>query len=304
MANITAKDVATLREMTGCGMMDCKKALVEAEGNFDEAVKILREKGLAKAAKKAGRIAAEGVVYSYVCKEKNTGVVVEINAETDFVAKNEQFTSFVKIVADTIINCNPADVEALKAMKAEGTEMTVADLLTEKVSTIGENIQIRRFTRLEGTLVAYIHDNGRIGTLVKVETDIADDNADLQQCIKDVALQVTAMNPQYVSSDVIPASVIENEKEIQKNLVIQEGKPANVAEKIVEGRMRKYYEEVCLLNQAFFKDDTMTVGKYVENTAAKLGGKITVVSFTRYEKGEGIEKKADDFASEVASMMQ
>lgn len=301
MANITAKDVAQLREMTNCGMMDCKRALVEADGDFDAAVKILREKGLAKAAKKAGRIAAEGLVKSKTVG--NIGVVVEINSETDFCAKSDKFQELVEIIADTIIEANPADVEALAAVKAKGTEMTIGELLTEKIATIGENIKIRRFTRLEGTLIPYMHDGGRIGTMIQLDTD-QPENAEVLQCGKDCALQVTALNAQFVSRNDVPAETLANEREVQLALVQQEGKPANVAEKIVEGRLRKFYEEVCLLDQTFFKDDSMTVGKYVESVAKKTGAKITVKAFVRYEKGEGIAKKEENFADEVASMVK
>ena len=301
MANITPQDVKELRDMTGCGMMDCKRALEEADGNRDEAVKILREKGLAKAAKKAGRIAAEGVVKAKV--KGNIGVIVEINCETDFCAKSDKFLELVEIITDTILDNNAADVEALASVTAVGAGVPVSELLTEKIATIGENIQIRRFTKMEGTLVPYMHDGGRIGTLVKIVTDKPED-AEVLACAKNVALQITALNAQYIGKDNVPADVLANEKEVQTALVAQEGKPANVAEKIVEGRIRKFYEEVCLLEQKYFKDDSVTVGKYVENTAKAQGASIKVDSFVRYERGEGIEKKEDNFADEVASMIK
>lgn len=301
MANITAKEVAVLREMTGCGMMDCKRALEAADGNKDEAVKILREKGLAKAAKKAGRIAAEGVVKAKVSGTK--GVVVEVNCETDFCAKSEKFLELVEIIADTILANDVADVEALKKVNAAGTSTPVEELMTDKIATIGENMNIRRFTIMEGTLIPYMHDGGRIGTMVKLTTDKPDD-AEVLTCGKNVALQVTALNAQYVSKENVPADVLANEKEVQMKLVEQEGKPANVAEKIVEGRLRKFYEEVCLVDQKYFKDDTMTIGKYVESVAKAQGASVAVDSFVRYERGEGIEKKEDDFAAEVAKMAQ
>lgn len=305
MANITAKEVAELREMTGCGMMDCKRALVEADGNRDEAVKILREKGLAKAAKKAGRIAAEGIVKAKT--NGNTGVLVEINCETDFCAKSDKFLELVETITDTILANDVADVEALKNCTAVGTSQTVAEYMTEKIATIGENMNIRRFTKMTGTLVPYMHDGGRIGTMVKLTTNKPDDAAVLA-CGKNVALQVTALNAQYVSQADIPADVLANEKEVQLGLVKTENaqsakpKPENVLEKIVEGRLRKYYEEVCLLDQKYFKDDTMTIAKYVETEAKAAGAEIKVDSFVRYERGEGIEKKVDDFAAEVAQM--
>ena len=305
MANITAKEVAELREMTGCGMMDCKRALVEADGNRDEAVKILREKGLAKAAKKAGRIAAEGIVKAKT--NGNTGVLVEINCETDFCAKSDKFLELVETITDTILSNDVADVEALKSCTASGTSQTVAEYMTEKIATIGENMNIRRFTKMTGTLVPYMHDGGRIGTMVKLTTDKPDDAAVLA-CGKNVALQVTALNAQYVSQNDIPADVLANEKEVQLGLVKTENaqsakpKPENVLEKIVEGRLRKYYEEVCLLDQKYFKDDSMTIAKYVESEAKAAGAEIKVDAFVRYERGEGIEKKQDDFAAEVAQM--
>ena len=301
MANVTAQDVKELRDMTGCGMMDCKRALVEADGNRDEAVKILREKGLAKAAKKAGRIAAEGVVKTKV--NGDNGVIVEINCETDFCAKSDKFLEVVEVIADTILANDVADVEALNNVTAVGTNMTVSEYFTDKIATIGENMNIRRFTKLNGTLVSYMHDGGRIGTLLKIATD-KPDNAEVLACGKNVALQITAMNAQYVDKDSVPADVIANEKEVQQKLVEQEGKPANVAEKIVEGRLRKFYEEVCLLDQKYFKDDTMSIAKYIESVAKEQGASIKVDSFIRYERGEGIEKKEENFADEVASMIK
>lgn len=301
MANITAKEVAELREMTGCGMMDCKRALVEADGNRDEAVKILREKGLAKAAKKAGRIAAEGVVKAKV--NGSTGVLVEINCETDFCAKSDKFLELVETITDTILANDVADVEALKECTAVGTSQKVSEYMTDKIATIGENMNIRRFTKMEGTLVPYMHDGGRIGTMVKLITDKPDD-AEVLVCGKNVALQVTALNAQYVDKNHVPADVLANEKEVQMKLVEQEGKPANVAEKIVEGRLRKFYEEVCLLDQKYFKDDTMSIAKYVDSVAKAQGCSIAIDSFVRYERGEGIEKKEDNFADEVASMIK
>ncbi|MCI5578398.1 MAG: translation elongation factor Ts [Oscillospiraceae bacterium] len=301
MANVTAQDVKELRDMTGCGMMDCKRALVEADGNRDEAVKILREKGLAKAAKKAGRIAAEGVVKTKV--NGDNGVIVEINCETDFCAKSDKFLEVVEVIADTILANDVTDVEALNKVTAVGTNMTVSEYFTDKIATIGENMNIRRFTKLNGTLVSYMHDGGRIGTLLKIATD-KPDNAEVLACGKNVALQITAMNAQYVDKDSVPADVIANEKEVQQKLVEQEGKPANVAEKIVEGRLRKFYEEVCLLDQKYFKDDTMSIAKYIESVAKEQGASIKVDSFIRYERGEGIEKKEENFADEVASMIK
>ncbi len=301
MANVTAQDVKELRDMTGCGMMDCKRALVQADGNRDEAVKILREMGLAKSAKKAGRIAAEGVVKTKV--KGNIGVIVEINCETDFCGKSDKFLELVEIIADTILDNNAADPEALANCKASGTEQTVAELLTEKIATIGENIKIRRFVKMDGVLTGYMHDGGRLGTLLRITTDKPDD-AEVQTCAKNVALQITAMNAQYICKDCVPADVIANEKEVQTKLVEQEGKPANVAEKIVEGRLRKFYEEVCLMDQKYFKDDSMSIAKYIESVAKAQGCTLKVEEFVRYERGEGIEKKEENFADEVASMIK
>lgn len=301
MANVNIQDVKELRDMTGCGLSDCKKALEEADGNREEAVKILREKGLAKAAKKAGRIAAEGVVKAKV--SGNNGVIVEINCETDFAAKSEKFLELVEVIADTILANDVADVEALNNVTIASTGETVKEFMTNKIATIGENMNIRRFAKMEGTLVAYMHDGGRIGTLVKLDTDKPDD-AEVLTCGKNVALQITALNAQYIDKESVPADVIANEKEVQQKLVEQEGKPANVAEKIVEGRIRKFYEEVCLSDQKYFKDDSMSVGKYIDSVAKAQGASIKVDSFVRYERGEGIEKKQDNFADEVASMIK
>ena len=299
MANITPQDVKELRDMTGCGLKDCKSALEETNRNRDEAVKILREKGLTKAAKKAGRIAAEGVVKAKV--KGNNGVVVEVNCETDFAAKSDKFLALVEVIADTILDNDVNDVDALMECTASGTSEKVSEYLTNQIATLGENMKIRRFTKLEGTLVPYMHDGGRIGTMVKISTDKPED-AEVLACAKNVALQVTALSAQYVDKASVPADVLANEKEVQTKLVEQEGKPANVAEKIVEGRLRKFYEEVCLTEQKYFKDDTMSVGKYVESVAKAQGATIKVDEFVRYERGEGIEKKQDDFANEVASL--
>ena len=299
MANVTPKDIKELRDMTGCGMMDCKRALEEADGNRDEAVKILREKGLAKAAKKAGRIAAEGIVKTLI--KDNVGIIVEINCETDFCAKSDKFVAFVDEMAETILASGVDTPEALMSCKVAGSDETVESYLTNKIATIGENIKIRRFAKMEGVLTGYMHDGGRLGTLLKITTDKAD-SAEVKECAKNVALQVTALNAQYVSKDTVPADVLANEKEVQTKLVEQEGKPANVAEKIVEGRLRKFYEEVCLLEQKYFKDDSMSVGKYIDSVAKAQGCSIKVEEFIRFERGEGIEKKVDDFASEVAQL--
>ena len=264
----TAKDVKELREMTGCGMMDCKKALTEADGDKDKAVEILREKGLATAAKKAGRIASEGIVLDYV--DGNVGVIVEVNAETDFVAKNEQFTDFVKAVAKTVAVKNPADVEELKTMQIEGGSQTVGEELTEKIAKIGENMNIRRFARYEGTVASYIHGGGRIGVLVNFDTDCADKEG-FAQFAKDIAMQVAAAGAQYLDRDAVPAEVVEKEKEILSIQAKNEGKPEKIIEKMVMGRINKFYKEVCLLDQEFIKDGDLSVQKYIDNTAKALG---------------------------------
>ena len=302
MANIGVKEIKELMTLTGVGMMDCKKALVEADGDTEKAVLILREKGLATQAKKSGRVAAEGIVASVV--EGNVGAVVEVNIETDFAANNEEFKSFVAAVAKTIIEKNPADVEALKATVISGGEATVEETLQELFIKIRENMVIRRFKRLEGVLVPYVHGAGSIGVMVKLDTDL--DAAKVFETGKDCALQVAAMNPAYLNRAAVPASALEEEKKIILAQMAEDPKMANkpdqVKEKIADGKIGKYYSENCLLEQSFVKDDKVTVGKYVENAAKELGGKIEVVEFVRFERGEGVEKKEDDFAAEVAAM--
>ncbi|MBP8994190.1 MAG: elongation factor Ts [Bacteroidales bacterium] len=308
MANITAKDVASLRERTGVGIMDCKKALIEADGDMEQAIVILREKGLATQAKKSGRVAAEGLVTSVVDYSKNVGVVLEVNSETDFVAKNEEFRAFVSKVAQTIIDENPADVEALNATKLAGSDATVAETLQELFLKIRENMQIRRFVRLEGALASYVHGDGQFGVMVQMETDLEPSNPELIACGKDICLQITSMNPQYLDRAAVPANAIEDEKKIMLAQMAEDpkmaGKPEQVKMKIVEGKVGKYYSENCLLEQEFVKDNELTIEKYVDSIAKKLGGKIKVVQFVRYERGEGIQKKEDNFADEVASMIK
>ena len=300
----TAKDVAALREKTGCGMMDCKKALTQTDGDMEAAIDILREKGLAAATKKAGRIAAEGIAYAATNENGTVGVVIEVNAETDFVAKNAEFQAFVQTCAQTVMDQNPADLAALMACKASGSDLTVEALQQEKVLTIGENIKVRRFARFEGVVATYIHAAGRIGVMVKFDTsaDIAA-KQEFQLFAKDIAMQIAAVNPLYLNKEAVPADVVEHEKKILTEQVMNEGKPANIAEKIVMGKMGKYYKEVCLLEQPFVKDGDISVQKYVENTAKELGGAIAVTDFVSFEKGEGIEKRQDNFAEEVASMI-
>lgn len=301
----TAKDVQALRERTSCGMMDCKKALTEANGDMDKAIEVLREKGLAAATKKAGRIAADGLVHTVTDSDKNVGVIIEVNSETDFVAKNDTFKEFVDTVAKTVIEANPADVDALLEVKAIGTDMTVQELLQDKILKIGENLKIRRFVRIEGTTVSYIHGGGRIGVMVNfdVPAEIAA-KAEFVEYAKDVAMQVAAANPTYLDKAAVPSDAIEKEREILMAQAINEGKPANIAEKMVMGRIGKYYKEVCLLEQPFIKDGDISVAKYTENKSGELGGQITVKGFVRFEKGEGLQKKEDNFADEVASMVK
>ena len=361
--NFTAQDVKALREKTGCGMMDCKKALVETDGDMDKAVDILREQGLAKAAKKASRIAAEGVAFATTSDDNKIGVVVEVNAETDFVAKNADFMSFVETVAKTIMKESPADVDALMTCKACCTEMTVDELLTEKIQVIGENIKIRRFVRYEGNCVSYVHAGGKIGVLVEAQCD---NNSDaIKEAMNNVAMQIAAMNPQYVSRDEISADTLAKEKEIvvdssladpaslpkpilngviteaiesgkwsdedkaayeeQKNnkflfnflsdegvQVLRDIAAAHKAEYLenkifaglVEGRFAKHLKEICLVDQTYVKaEDKENVKQYVEKVAKETGANFAIKSFIRFETGEGLEKKNEDFAAEVAAQM-
>ncbi|MDE6019639.1 MAG: translation elongation factor Ts [Ruminococcus sp.] len=302
MANISAKDVNELRKMTGVGMMDCKKALMETDGNVDKAIELLREKGLASQAKKADRVAAEGMVVAKVNADNTIGAVVEVNSETDFVANTDEFKTFVNTVADTIIEKNPADIEALKACTVAGGTMTVDEALQELFLKIRENLQIRRFVRLEGILVPYIHGGGKIGVMVKAEAPEATEG--VLTAAKDCALQVAAMNPPYLCRTDVPANVLEEEKKIILAQMAEDpkmaSKPEQVKEKIAEGKVGKYYSENCLLEQTFVKDSSMNVQQYVDSIAK--GAKI--VEFIRYERGEGIEKRVDNFADEIASMIK
>ncbi len=303
--NFTAKDVAALRETTGCGMMDCKKALTEAEGNMDKAVDLLREKGLAASVKKAGRIAAEGVAFAEVSECGKVAVAVEVNAETDFVAKNAEFQAFVKTCADTVIYENPADLDALLACKAHGSDMTVDALLKDKILTIGENIKVRRFARYEGAVTSYVHAGGRIGVIVKFDVDEAIAATEgFKTYAHNVAMQIAALNPEYLDESAVPAERVEKEKEILTQQIVDEGKPANIAEKIVTGRLGKFFKEICLVDQAYVQDGSMSVKQYTESVAKELGGDIKITAFTRFEKGEGLEKREDNFAEEIASMVK
>ncbi len=302
---ISAKDVMELRKQTDCGMMECKKALTDANGDFEKAVELLREKGLATAAKKAGRIAAEGMVYATVIDK--VGVVLEVNAETDFVAKNDKFVTFVKELAVVVANENPADVEAL--MNCKMGEGTVDEALKGLILVIKENIKVRRFARVEGVCAAYIHGGGTHAVLVHFEADDAvAAKPEFAAYGKDIAMQIAASNPSYVREEDVPAEVIENEKNILLAQIANDpknaNKPENIKEKMVLGRIGKFYKENCLVEQEFVKDPDLNVTKYTQNTAKELGGDIKIVSFVRYEKGEGLEKREDDFASEVAGMVK
>ena len=302
---ISAKDVQTLREMTGVGMMECKKALVASDGDMDKAVEYLREKGLAASQKKAGRIAAEGAAYAAVIN--GVGVVVEVNAETDFVGKNEKFVDFVKGVAATVAANKPADLDALMESKFVGTDKTVTEQQQEMVLVIGENIKVRRFAfYTEGVSVAYVHAGGKIAVLVNLDTDLTAEQ--VTEVGKDMAMQIAALNPRFLDKSQVTQDVLDEEKKIMlaqmDNDPKMAGKPEQVKEKIVVGKLNKFYAENCLLQQEFVKDNTMTVEKYVASVAKSLGGSIALKDAVRFEKGEGIEKKQENFAEEIAKQLQ
>ena len=301
----TAQDVKTLREMTNVGMMDCKKALTETDGDMDKAVEWLREKGLAKAAKKAGRIAAEGMAYADVCPKCGVGAIVEVNCETDFCAKSDLFVAFVKDICKTVITENPADMDALMNSKYAGSDLTVAETLPEKVMSIGENLQIRRFVRFDdNTSVAYVHAGGKIGVLVNLAVE---GGIDATEIGKNVAMQIAALNPRFWDKSDVTEDVLAEEKKVALALMDQDpkmaSKPQQVKEKIVLGKLNKFYEENYLLQQEYVKDGSMTVEKYIASAAKELGGSVKFVKAVRFLKGEGIEKKQEDFAAEVAAQM-
>lgn len=302
---ITAADVKNLREMTGVGMMDCKKALAATDGDMDKAVEWLREKGMAASAKKAGRIAAEGMALATVID--GMGIVVEVNAETDFVGKNEKFVDFVKGVAATVAKQNPADLDALMECKYEGTDLTVTQQQQEMVLVIGENIKVRRFVRFaEGVSVPYVHAGGKIGVLVNFKTDLSAEK--VETVGKDVAMQIAALNPRFWDKSQVSQDVLDEEKKIlvaqMANDPKMASKPDAVKEKIASGKLNKFYEENCLLQQEFVKDNSMSVEQYIAFSAKALGGSIEFVTAVRFEKGEGIEKKQENFADEIASMVK
>ena len=302
--NFTAKDVAALREKTGCGMMDCKKALTEANGDFDKAIEVLREKGLAAQAKKAGRIAADGMVDVYIDQEKKIGVIIEVNSETDFVARNAEFKELVSGAAKAVAYNNPKNVEELLKCKFEDTDFTVEDILREKILKIGENMNIRRFERLEGELVSYVHGGGSAAAIALFET--ANANEKFKEAGKNICMQIVAMTPAYLSKDSVPADVVEHEKNILlaqiKNDPKFANKPEQVLEKMIAGKINKFYQETCLLEQAYVKEPKISVGQYLDQVSKEIGADIKLVKFVTYEKGEGLEKRTDDFADEVARM--
>ena len=290
---ITAELVKDLREKTGAGMMDCKKVLTETDGDMEKAAELLRERGIAKAAKKSSRVAAEGLVAAYVSEDKKVGSVVEVNSETDFVAKNEEFRAFVNDIAKQVATKNPATVEELLSQKYLDTESTVQEVLTSKIATIGENMSVRRFARYEaqGLVESYIHGDGKIAVLVNFEKGE-------ETLAKDVCMQIAAAKPEYLSREEVPAEAVQKEMEILKVQAMNEGKPAEIAEKMVQGRIGKFYSEICLLDQEFVKDASMKVGDLIKSKDGKI------VAFSRFEKGEGIEKVEENFAEEVMKQIK
>ena len=290
---ISANLVKELREKTGAGMMDCKKVLTETDGDMEKAAELLRERGIAKAAKKSGRVAAEGLVTVYISDDKKVGSIIEVNAETDFVSKNEEFKEFVNVVAKVVAESNPTDVDALLNTTYIGSDKTVSEVLTDKIATIGEHMSIRRFVRYEsaGLVEGYIHGDGRIAVLVDFEGGDSD-------LAKDVCMQITAANPEYLSREEVPEERTKKEMEILKAQAMNEGKPAEIAEKMVQGRIGKFYSEICLVDQVFVKDSNVKVGELIKSKGAKLN------RFVRYEKGEGIEKAEENFAEEVMKQLQ
>ena len=305
----TAKDVQALREKTGVGMMDCKKALVEADGDMEKAIDFLREKGLAAATKKAGRIAAEGIVAAVYDENAKVGVVVEVNSETDFVAKNEEFKAFVASVANTVLKNDIPDVEALLDVKLDGSDRTVRENLQDKILAIGENLKIRRFEKRCGIASMYIHGGGTVGVMVNFETDDNTAKTELFATMgKDVAMQIAAMSPLYLDGPSVPEDVVAKEKEILAAQLNEDdkmkGKPEKVLEGIIAGKIGKFYKEVCLLEQQFVKNGDLTVAKYIESVAQELGTSIKVTGFVRFAKGEGLQKREDNFADEVAGMIK
>ena len=304
MAAVTSAMVKELRERTNAGMMDCKKALVNSDGDMDKAIDWLREKGLAQAAKKASRVAAEGVVTQYVTPCGCTGVIVEVNCETDFVAKTDNFQKFANDVAKHIAMANPADLDELLAQKfVDDESKTIADLISEATVAIGEKISVRRFARYEteGAVSTYIHMGGKVGVMVEVATD-AKDNEAVKEFAHDLALQIAAAKPEAVRREEVDATKLEKEKEIQRAKALEAGKPEKIVDRIVEGQIEKYYKEVCLLDQQFVKDGDKTIKGLMAEVAKAAGCTLDIVRFARFERGEGIEKRQDNLAEEIAKM--
>ena len=291
---VTASTVKELREKTGAGMMDCKKVLTETDGDIEKAIELLRERGIAKAAKKSDRVAAEGIVEAYISEDGKVGAVVEVNSETDFVAKNDEFKNFVLSIAKQIATQNPANVEELLSQKSiDNSEKTVQEVLTEKIATIGENMTIRRFARFEanGLVEKYIHGDGKIGVLVEMENGTS-------ELAKDICMQIAAARPEFLDRESVPQERVDKEMEILKAQAMNEGKPAEIAEKMVQGRIGKFYSEICLVEQAFVKNQDLKIKDLLSSKGAK------VLKFARLEKGEGIEKKEENFAEEVMNQLK
>jgi len=300
--SVTAAMVAELRNKTGAGMMDCKKALNEAGGNMEEAVDILRKKGLSAAAKKSGRVAAEGSVVA--CGEGRRGALVEVNAETDFVAKNEGFQNFAGGICEVVLEKSPSSLEALHGLDYPGSGRSVAEELTHQVATIGENMNIRRFERFEvtdGVVASYVHAGGKIGVLVELTSEKGD-NEQVQALARQMAMHIAAANPLYLKHEDVPADILEREKDIMASKAKESGKPENIIPKIVEGQLNKFFGEICLLEQAFVIDPDQKINQVLKNVGKEVGGDVQLTGFARYQLGEGLEKKADDFASEVAAL--
>lgn len=307
MAAVTAGMVKELREMTGAGMMDCKKALAETDGDMDKAVEFLREKGLAAASKKAGRIAAEGIVTTVVSEDGKSAAIVEVNSETDFVAKNAQFQNYVADVATQVLTSQATDMEGFLAETwTQDSSLTVAQALSSQIAVIGENMNIRRYEKIvaDGVVVDYIHGGGRIGVLIEADAEVVNDT--VKEALKNIAMQIAALTPKYVKRDEIPQDFIDHEMEILKVQAKNENpdKPDHILEKMIVGRLNKELKEFCLVDQAYVKDGDLTVGKYLEQVSKEVGGKVDVKKFVRFETGEGLEKKEENFAEEVARQMQ
>ena len=302
MAEITAGMVSELRSKTGAGMMDCKKALTEANGDLEAAVDVLRKKGLSAAAKKAGRIAADGIIVA--AGEGKCCALAEVNSETDFVAKNVDFQNFAKSVAETVLKVVPADVEALKNVPLPSLGRTIGEELVLQIATIGENLSIRRFVRLavsDGIVSSYIHAGGKIGVLVELSTSKGDDPR-VAAVARQLAMHVAAASPQYLKREEVPAAILDREKDIASSKALESGKPANIVDKIVDGQINKFFGEVCLLEQAYVIDPDLKIAKVVEQLGKEIGAEVKLSAFARYQLGEGLEKKQDDFAAEVAAM--